>query len=284
MNRQRSLVNYFFFFFSLLSLLFLIFPTTRFSHSARLLSGYLLKPEFNYLSRYENVLKLVPSRVKGLVESDIRSRELGEKVKKLEIDLLHLKTLQAENERLRYMLSLSKRVYYKGVFARIISRNPANPYDSFFIDKGSKHFIKEGYPVVGFSGNSYALIGRIFDVYPDYSKVILVNNPRFSFIGAVGAQGIDALVKGGDSVMLSVDYINSRHEIKLGDEVRTSPSSITFPPGMPVGRIGDVYKGNSSMNFYGAAAVQDVSLDGLREVYVIEYEPPIKIEEEEAQL
>ena len=97
MNRQRSLVNYFFFFFSLLSLLFLIFPTTRFSYSARLVSGYLLKPEFNYLSKYEKVLKLIPSRVKALVESDMRNRELEEKVKKLEMDLLHLRTLQIEN-------------------------------------------------------------------------------------------------------------------------------------------------------------------------------------------
>lgn len=280
MNRQTSLVNYFFFFFSLLSLLLLIFPATKFSYSARLLSGYLLKPEFNYLSRYEKVLKQVPVRVRNLVESDIRNRELEEKINKLEIDLLHLKKLQSENDRLKNIMSLSKNVYYKGIFAGIISRNPANPYDSFFIDKGSKQFIKEGYPVIGFSGRGYALVGRIFDVYADYSKVILVNNPQFSFIGAVGEQGIDALVKGDNSSRLSVDYINSKYAIKVGDKVKTSPSSITFPPGLPVGHIGDVFKGNSSMNFYGAAAAQGVDLESLGEVYVIEYEPAIKIEEE----
>ncbi|PIS46841.1 MAG: hypothetical protein COT17_06525 [Elusimicrobia bacterium CG08_land_8_20_14_0_20_51_18] len=284
MNRQRSLVNYFFISLALFSLLLLIFPTTKLVHSAKLFSGYVLKPEFNYLSRYENVLKKIPSRVKNLVESDIRNRELGEKIKKLEIDLIHLKSLEGENERLKNALALSKRLYYKGVFARIISRNPANAYNSFFIDKGARHFIREGYPVIGFSGESYALIGRIFDVYDEYSKVILVNNPQFSFIGSIGGQGIDVLVKGNNSGRLSVDYINSRYEVRIGDQLRTSPSSITFPPWLPIGKIGDIYKGKSSMNFYGAGADQAVKLESVKEVYVMEYDPPIKIEEEGVQL
>lgn len=272
MNRQKVVVNYFFFFFLFLCLLFLIFPTTKFVKAFKVLSSYILYPEFSILVKQKNLLKDIPSNIYNLIKADLKNRELEENIKRLKIENDRLRRAIYEIKNSESNSYLSLKLPYRGIFARVISKDPVNKYNSFFIDKGKKHFMKENYPVLAFENGKYALIGKIFEVYEDYSKVVLITDMRLSFIGFIEDKKINFLVKGQNSLDVSIDYIDYNEIVKIGDIVKTSPSSVIFPPYLPVGIIKEVYREKTAMNFYSALMEPLIRLEKVEEVFILEYE------------
>jgi len=281
MNRNKLGVNYFFFFLSLISILFLIFPTTKFVSSFKLIFSYILSPELTFISNSDTKLKSIPENILNLIKIDYKNREYEEKIKRLKIEVYRLESLLYENKKVSEFLSITPSIKYKGIFARVISKDPVNPYNTIFIDKGNESYIKDGYPVIGFEDGKYSLIGRVFEVYKNYSRVMLITDMRISFVGFVQERNVDFLLKGANDKKIIVDYISNDFNVKIGDIIKTSPSSLTFPPYLPVAFISDIYKEKSTMNFYSAIAFPIVDIRNIRNVFVMEYEPKIKIDRDE---
>lgn len=272
-------VKYLFLFLVLLSFVFIINPSSSLVHFVKLVFSYSLNPHIFFLTEYEKKLVNFPQNIKHLIEADEKLREMTEYLKRSQANFSHMYYLEQENLRLRKLLSLSNVAKGKGIFASVISKNPALGYSGFFIDKGKKDGIKEGFAVLAACGDSFALVARVDEVYSRYCKATSITNPDFSFIAYGGKGLVEGLCRGQESEGLILDYIPSKSELFIGDLVYTSFSSLTFPAGIPVGKVYDILKNDSAMNFYQVKVRPHCDLENIKEVYIMEYYSPLYAEE-----
>jgi len=239
MSREKDAANYAIVFFAVLSVLLLIF------------------------------LRNVPANFVSLLETDQENRTLREKVRDLEIRLLNASASVAENERLAKELKLSRSLPWAGSWARIINKTPADWYGSFFINKGSDDDVEVNDTVLGMQDDKAGLAGRVFEVYPKFSKVLLITNSAASAVCSIAPSGLEALVEGKGTWLLKVNYVPEQSELAEGAEITTAAGGLLFPAGVPVGRVTKVYPRESFMNFITADVTPAVDVNTLKEVFVV---------------
>lgn len=269
MSREKDAANYAIVFFAVLSVLLLIFPASRIAHTARIVASYSLYPSLHYGARYGHFVRNVPANFVALLETDQENRSLREKVKDLEIRLLNASATVAENERLAKELRLSRSLPWTGSWARIINKTPADWYGSFFINKGSNDGVEVNDTVLGMQDDKAGLAGRVFEVYPEFSKVLLITNSAASAVCSIAPSGLEALVEGKGTWLLKVNYVPEQSELAEGAEITTAAGGLLFPAGLPVGKVTKVYPRESFMNFITADVTPAVDVNTLKEVFVV---------------
>ena len=269
MSREKDAANYAIVFFAVLSVLLLIFPASRIAHTARIVASYSLYPSLHYGARYGHFVRNVPANFVALLETDQENRTLREKVRDLEIRLLNASASVAENERLSKELKLSRSLPWAGSWARIINKTPADWYGSFFINKGSDDGVEVNDTVLGMQDDKAGLAGRVFEVYPKFSKVLLITNSAASAVCSIAPSGLEALVEGKGTWLLKVNYVPEQSELTEGTQITTAAGGLLFPAGVPVGRVTKVYPRESFMNFITADVTPAVDVNTLKEVFVV---------------
>lgn len=269
MSREKDAANYAIVFFAVLSVLLLIFPASRIAHTARIVASYSLYPSLHYGARYGHFVRNVPANFVSLLETDQENRTLREKVRDLEIRLLNASASVAENERLSKELKLSRSLPWAGSWARIINKTPADWYGSFFINKGSDDGVEVNDTVLGMQDDKAGLAGRVFEVYPKFSKVLLITNSAASAVCSIAPSGLEALVEGKGTWLLKVNYVPEQSELTEGAQITTAAGGLLFPAGVPVGRVTKVYPRESFMNFITADVTPAVDVNTLKEVFVV---------------
>ncbi len=161
-------------------------------------------------------------------------KSVGEK----NLQLQRYDLLKEENERLRALLELDGNIEYNTVSSQLIGRNPARWLSSIIIDKGSYHGISEESAVTSPEG----LIGRVSDVYPRMSEVMLITHPSFTAGGVIKRTGINGIVSGTYEGEVVIRYIPLDADLKVGDQIHTSRYSAVFPEGILIGTIKRVEK------------------------------------------
>lgn len=269
MSREKDAANYAIVFFAVLSVLLLIFPASKIAHTARVVASYSLYPSLHYGARYGHFVRNVPANFVALLETDQENRSLREKVKDLEIKLLNASASVSENERLTKELKLSRSLPWAGSWARIINKTPADWYGSFFINKGSDDGVEVNDTVLGMQDGRAGLAGRVFEVYPKFSKVLLITNSAASAVCSIAPSGLEALVEGKGTWLLKVNYVPEQSELAEGAEITTAAGGLLFPAGVPVGKVTKVYPRESFMNFITADVTPAVDVNTLKEVFVV---------------
>lgn len=269
MSREKDAANYAIVFFAVLSVLLLIFPASKIAHTARIAASYSLYPSLHYGARYGHFVRNVPANFVALLETDQENRTLREKVKELEVKLLNASASVSENERLAGELKLSRSLPWAGSWARIINKTPADWYGSFFINKGSDDGVEVNDTVLGMQEGRAGLAGRVFEVYPKFSKVLLITNSAASAVCAIAPSGLEALVEGKGTWLLKVNYVPEQSELAEGAEITTASGGLLFPAGVPVGKVKKVYPRESFMNFITADVTPAVDVNTLKEVFVV---------------
>ena len=269
MSREKDAANYAIVFFAVLSVLLLIFPASRIAHTARIVASYSLYPSLHYGARYGHFVRNVPANFVALLETDQENRTLREKVRDLEIRLLNASASVAENERLSKELKLSRSLPWAGSWARIINKTPADWYGSFFINKGSDDGVEVNDTVLGMQDDKAGLAGRVFEVYPKFSKVLLITNSAASAVCSIAPSGLEALVEGKGTWLLKVNYVPEQSELTEGTQITTAAGGLLFPAGVPVGKVTKVYPRESFMNFITADVTPAVDVNTLKEVFVV---------------
>lgn len=269
MSREKDAANYSVVFFAAIAVLLLLFPVSKIAHTVRIAVSYSLYPSLHYGAKYTYYIRNVPDNFVKLLETDQENRSLKEKVKGLEVRLQSAETLEAENARLAAEMGLSRALPWTGAWARVINKTPADWYGSFFIDRGSENGIQVNDTVMGMEGGRAGLAGRIFEVYPKFSKVLLLTNGAASAVCSLAPDGLEALVEGKGTWMLKLNYVPEEAKLTEGAEVLTSPGGLLFPTGVLVGRVKKVYQRESFMNFITADIVPAVDVNTLKEVFVV---------------
>lgn len=165
--------------------------------------------------------------------------------------------LAQENKTLREALGIGLEKEFKLSLTEVIGKDISQ--DSILVHRGARDGISSGMAVI--TGQK-ALVGRVSEVYGNFSRVTLISNKESSFnaeiqascfapgcVGTVGnfseikeGRDVSGVVKGKGNFKVFIDLIPQEKEIKEGDVIITSPLGGVFPKGLVVGQISKILK------------------------------------------
>ncbi|ACK68061.1 Rod shape-determining protein MreC [Rippkaea orientalis PCC 8801] len=147
-----------------------------------------------------------------------------------------LAELERQNQQLQRLLGYYQQQQAGVITAPIIGRSTDDWWKQVIIGRGSQDGIKVGYVVTGIGG----LIGRVIDVTPNTSRVLLVSDPT-SRVGATVSRSRTMGVVEGESAQIAVmRFFEKVPQVRPGDTITTSPVSRLFPGGLPIGQVESV--------------------------------------------
>lgn len=153
---------------------------------------------------------------------------------KLRSRLAAMQELKQENEFLKQGLDVKSLPEQEKILVDIIGYFSEFKGEVFLINAGSRQGIKKDQPVVSPHG---VLIGKVFNVYKDFSKVAPITNKAVSVAVKTQDSGVEGILEGrGKENPLVFDLIS--YTEKVGKEtVVTSGLDQVFMPGLVVGEI-----------------------------------------------
>ena len=174
------------------------------------------------------------SEIKNLKKEN---KDLKSKIQSLLAENVSLKELEKENEALRVALNLGLEKEFKLTLTQVIGKDISQ--DSLIIDKGSKDGVSKNQPVIT---EKKTLVGKIGEVYKNFSKVQLSSNKESSFDGKISDTEISGVVKGMGNFKILFILVSQDKEIKKGDLLVTTAVGGIFPEGLLAGEIKEVKK------------------------------------------
>lgn len=166
-----------------------------------------------------------------------KNQELNTKNQELLEEITLLQQVKVENQALKEVISAGTDKEFNLISASAIGID--NQQDFILIDRGSEDGILENMPVIN---AQKVLFGKIFKVYKNFSKIMLVSN-KVSVLD-VKVQKDDTLsppiygaIRGEGDLTAILDLVSLDYEIKNNDILITSSLEGTFPKGLLVGKV-----------------------------------------------
>jgi rod shape-determining protein MreC len=198
-----------------------------------------------------------------LIGAREENENLEASVRRLTILNKSYEEIRQENIRLRHLLSLSGRLEYDSIGARVIARTPGFLANVLYIDRGAKDGIQIDSPVLSGSG----LIGRTVSVALGQSQVQLITNPDASVGVMLETTRTPGVLRGTGAHLMDLNYINSTEPIQAGESVLTSGLDGIFPKGFLIGKVADFSGGDGI--FYNISVEPLADFHHIEEVSVL---------------
>ncbi len=164
--------------------------------------------------------------------------------KTLEEEIKILKSQEMQNERLKEILNLEITQNYKLIVANVIG-NTETPFNFIIADKGKKNGISPGDPVIIIDNNIQKLVGIVYSVSNNTSKILGLTDPRF-FVSVKDAYtGEIGIAQGNKSSSLEMTFKMKTPDIQAGDPLLTTSLSNIYPEGILVGTVKSIKKKNN---------------------------------------
>ena len=193
--------------------------------------------------------------------------------------------LERENEQLRevqgeyqLLLDLFNRARQQPAFSRltasVIGRDTSPSLRSIIIDKGRDAGIVVGMPVESARG----LVGQVFRTTTNSAQVVLITDNASSIPARLGSSRATGLLRGGGlGGATSIDWIDLKRQIDVGEVVLTSGLGGKFPQDIVIGRVIEVDRREAEL-FQRAIVQPAVTFDSLEIVFVITGFRPVDTE------
>lgn len=186
--------------------------------------------------------------------------------------------LIAQNRRLRAMLDFKREQPRLTLEPVEIVGGAFEFGGNLIVDRGSVQGIREGMCVMTASG----IVGRVTDVRPFVSSVATLQKADCKISAMIRRNRVRGMLHGSGSSLSAIctlDYIDIKDEVRVGDEVVTSPES-QFPSGYPIGKVVAIHGGEDS-NVHALLKTAEVEpaadLYHLDEVFIVlKDEPTVK--------
>jgi rod shape-determining protein MreC len=166
------------------------------------------------------------------------------RIAELENELRRLNETLKENERLKKLLQFRQTFAAKTVAARVIGWDPSPWRRTVILDKGKKQGIKKDMPVVVAEG----LVGRILEVGPSVSRVILITDPNSRVTALADQSRAQGVIEGDGSSNLTMTYLELDSNVAVEEMVMTSGTSDIFPKGFRIGKIKSISKDSNGLH------------------------------------
>ncbi len=188
----------------------------------------------------------------------------------LSLELSNAEEAIEENERLQSLLNAqSAYESLDPIYARVIARDAGQWYSTFAINRGDSSGISVGMSVV----NEDGLIGRVYEVGLNYSKVICIVDSRSGLSCLIQRTRDNGILRGGvsdtnDEAECYIYYLPNLNNIVPGDVVVTSGTDETYPKGLKIGTVTQVSLNAGSEGNY-AVVTPYVDFQHIEEVLVL---------------
>ena len=184
----------------------------------------------------------------------VRNAELEELNQTLVSENFRLSEVERENQALRELLDFavtqpSLEMRCAQIVARVLGQDSINFQNFILLDLGSEQGIEEGMPVV----TNLGLVGRITEVNPTTSKVLLITDPNSGVNAILSNSRVNGVIKGVPGGTLIMDYIPQDVVISVGEDILTSglTSEIgggRFPKGIPIGQVVQIIQSDEEVS------------------------------------
>ncbi|KKP35701.1 MAG: Cell shape-determining protein MreC [candidate division TM6 bacterium GW2011_GWF2_32_72] len=189
---------------------------------------------------------ILNSKISGPIQSFLQQkktlRELDERLAEIEQKNLDL---QAENVELKLSVVFSQETEElvsfkskysdpKAVLAQIVLVNISEQAHFYLVDQGSCKGIEKDMVAV----YKNILVGRVAEVYPFYSKVVLTTDVSCKVGVDCFATGACGIFEGMNSTELGcMNYVSHLAKLQKEDLVFSNGGGVVFPKGFALGRI-----------------------------------------------
>ena len=222
----------------------------------------------------------LPFRLADWTSTTLRSQqtltaqnaELREHRRELEFRQLRMAALEEENQRLRSLLQSSSRLWEQVLIAELMSVSYEPLRRQVLVNKGSRHEVFVGQPVVDAQG----IMGQVINTSLFSSSVLLITDPRHNIPVQVNRNGLRTLAAGtGSPEYMEILYLPNNADIQVGDLLVSSGLGRRFPAGYPVAEVSHIER-NPSEPFASIHARPLAQLEQTREVLLVW---PVNLEE-----
>jgi len=183
-----------------------------------------------------------------------------------------LDRIQMENQYLRTELDTADRARALAIFqshspsktvaAHIIGNTTGSGAKEVIVDRGATSGVEKGMAVITPAG----IVGKVVDVFPVASFVLLVTDPSFA-AGVISQKNrVHGTLKGQGGTKVIVDYIQNEENVEQGEWFYTSGDDGIFPKGLPAGEVTSVHPGKSQREIY---VTPSGFQNGLEEVLIV---------------
>lgn len=200
---------------------------------------------YRVLSPFLTVGSELETRARAFLDEVDHSKKLEAEVEAMQDDFgrlrlieEQLRTVEAENERLRRALDFQKRTRFDVVAARVTRRQPATWWQTLEIDRGEQSGIATAYPVVTDRG----LVGKVDILGETRSTVILLTDEACQVSAKVEGSPEVGLVSGqrqqyAGSPMLRLRFLSRDARLREGMRVFSTGRGGVFPADLLLGEI-----------------------------------------------
>ena len=269
MQRETRIAHYVAGTLAALSLVLLSLPLSSPVRSFKACASYVLDPISYEGERGSQKLAQAPSRVRELLSADIENRRLQEELRRMSWLDSTVASLSLENERLRRALELKAPAGRSPVWVHVMERDPQRWYGSVGVDAGADRGVSLNDPVLGRAGDTVVAVGRVIEVRPRMSTVLLLTDQRSAAAAYLSSGTLEGLVQGQDASRLRMNYVSAEATIASDDSVYTSPTSATFPPDVLIGRVAKVYPRDPFLAFQSVEVSPALDAASLQEVLIL---------------
>jgi rod shape-determining protein MreC len=159
---------------------------------------------------------------------------------------------ESENQELRQLLELRERLDYDAtdtLGAQVVGEAVGNFEWSVYIDRGSNDGVTQDMPVIAAEG----LVGRVTEVYPFQSKVLLIIDPDSGVSARLSRSGERGVIEGQRDEPLRMSFIDPEADVQPGETVETSGYVLEegleglYPSAIPIGVVSLVERGEDDV-------------------------------------
>jgi rod shape-determining protein MreC len=227
------------------SLLLLAFSNTVAMQEVRKGFGFALAPFQGALSGVTRGMSSVFTAIAEIDQLRRINRELQARVQELEVEHRRTEEIRVQYDQLSRLLEVKSSLRYQTVAAEVVGRQTTQYERVITINQGSDRGIDVDDVVVA---GGAAVVGRVVEAGPNFSRILLISDTRSTVIGLVEASRATGEIKGQLGGSLIMANIPSNDRIKVDDTVVTAGIDLgngvrsPFPKGLVVGRVVDVQK------------------------------------------
>ena len=145
--------------------------------------------------------------------------------------------LEAQNQQLQVLLGYTAKLPDATVSAPIIGRPADQWWQQVTLGRGSNDGVTPGSVVLGLGG----LVGRVTDVTPHTSRVLLISDPSSQIGVTVSRSRAMGYLRGQTGDKAVMVFFDKLPDVRPGDVISTSRLSELFPPGVPIGRVESIH-------------------------------------------
>jgi rod shape-determining protein MreC len=162
-----------------------------------------------------------------------QNHDLQEQIARLRLEQAALSEDAIQGHRLQAMLAFQQHYVAATVAAQVIGTSGSDLSRVLYIDKGSRDGLKPDQAVITPDG----IIGKLRDVFPHTSQVLLINDQTSGAGIVLATTRIRAILRGSTTGQIFINNLTPDSRIKPGEQVLTSGGDQVYPRGLPVGTI-----------------------------------------------